>query len=62
MESYFSIRDFAVLSRWTLWHLKPILDKLGIPSTELELDTTVPITQFATQLEALVEIIKGVVP
>ena len=27
--------------------LKPILDKLGIPSTELELDTTVPITQFA---------------
>jgi benzoyl-CoA reductase subunit C len=42
--------------------LKPILDKLGIPSTELELDTTVPITQFKTQLEALVEIIKGVTP
>jgi benzoyl-CoA reductase/2-hydroxyglutaryl-CoA dehydratase subunit BcrC/BadD/HgdB len=42
--------------------LKPILDKLGIPSTELELDTTVPITQFRTQLEALVEIIKGVTP
>jgi benzoyl-CoA reductase subunit C len=42
--------------------LKPVLDKLGIPSTELELDTTVPITQFRTQLEALVEIIKGVTP
>jgi len=42
--------------------LKPILDKLGIPSTELELDTTVPITQFQTQLEALVEVIRGVVP
>ncbi|HVP80526.1 MAG TPA: 2-hydroxyacyl-CoA dehydratase family protein [Thermodesulfobacteriota bacterium] len=42
--------------------LKPILDKLGIPSTELELDTTVPITQFRTQLEALVEVIKGVTP
>jgi benzoyl-CoA reductase subunit C len=42
--------------------LKPILEKLGIPSTELELDTTVPITQFRTQLEALVEIIKRVVP
>jgi benzoyl-CoA reductase subunit C len=42
--------------------LKPILDKLGIPSTELELDTTVPITQFGTQLEALVEIITRVVP
>jgi benzoyl-CoA reductase subunit C len=42
--------------------LKPILDKLGIPSTELELDTTVPLTQFGTQLEALVEIIKGVAP
>jgi benzoyl-CoA reductase subunit C len=42
--------------------LKPILDKLGIPSTELELDTTVPTTQFRTQLEALVEIIKGVAP
>jgi benzoyl-CoA reductase/2-hydroxyglutaryl-CoA dehydratase subunit BcrC/BadD/HgdB len=42
--------------------LKPKLDKLGIPSTELELDTTIPITQFRTQLEALVEIIKRVVP
>jgi benzoyl-CoA reductase subunit C len=42
--------------------LKPVLDKLGIPSTELELDTTVPITQFETQLEALLEIIKGVAP
>ena len=40
--------------------LKPILNKLGIPSTELELDTTVPVTQFRTQLEALVEVIKGV--
>jgi len=40
--------------------LKPILNKLGIPATELELDTTVPITQFGTQLEALVEIIKRV--
>jgi hypothetical protein len=35
---------------------------LGIPSTELELDTTIPITQFRTQLEALVEIIKQVAP
>jgi benzoyl-CoA reductase/2-hydroxyglutaryl-CoA dehydratase subunit BcrC/BadD/HgdB len=42
--------------------LKPILDKLGIPSTDFELDTTVPITQFRTQLEALVEIITRVVP
>jgi benzoyl-CoA reductase subunit C len=42
--------------------LKPVLDKLGIPSTELELDTTLPITQFRTQLEALVETIKGVTP
>lgn len=42
--------------------LKPILDKLGIPSTELELDTTIPIAQFRTQLEALVETIKGVTP
>jgi benzoyl-CoA reductase subunit C len=42
--------------------LKPILDKLGIPSTELELDTTLPVTQFGTQLEALVEIIEGVTP
>jgi benzoyl-CoA reductase subunit C len=42
--------------------LKPVLNKLGIPSTELELDTTVPITQFGTQLEALVEIIERVAP
>ncbi len=42
--------------------LKPILDKLGIPWTELELDTTIPSTQFRTQLEALVETIMGVVP
>ena len=42
--------------------LKPILNKLGIPSTELELDTTVPIAQFGTQLEALVEIIERVAP
>ena len=42
--------------------LKPILDKLGIPSTEIEMDTTVPITQFGTQLEALVEIITRVAP
>jgi len=42
--------------------LKPILDKLGIPWTELELDTTIPSTQFKTQLEALVESIMGVVP
>jgi benzoyl-CoA reductase subunit C len=41
---------------------KPVLDKLGIPSTELELDTTIPEIQFKTQLEALVEIIKGVAP
>ena len=42
--------------------LKPILKNLGIPSTEIELDTTVPITQFGTQLEALVETIKRVAP
>ena len=42
--------------------LKPILNQLGIPSTELELDTTLPKAQFRTQLEALVEIIKGVTP
>ena len=42
--------------------LKPILKNLGIPSTELELDTTVPKTQFGTQLEALVEIINRVAP
>jgi hypothetical protein len=42
--------------------LKPIVNMLGIPWTELELDTTVPITQFGTQLEALVEIIMRVAP
>jgi benzoyl-CoA reductase subunit C len=42
--------------------VKPALDMLGIPWTELELDTTVPITQFGTQLEALVEIIRQVEP
>jgi benzoyl-CoA reductase subunit C len=42
--------------------LKPILNMLGIPWTELELDTTVPVTQFGTQLEAFVEIIKRVAP
>jgi len=42
--------------------LKPILDKLGIPSTDFELDTTVPVTQFRTQLEAFLETIKGVGP
>ena len=42
--------------------LKPILNMLGIPWTELELDTTVPITLFGTQLEALVEIIERVAP
>jgi len=42
--------------------LKPILHHLGIPSTELELDTTVPAIQFGTQLEALVEIINRVAP
>jgi len=41
--------------------LKPILGKLGIPWTELELDTTIPSTQFRAQLEALVESIMGVV-
>jgi benzoyl-CoA reductase subunit C len=41
--------------------LKPILNKLGIPSTDLELDTTLPATQFRAQLEALIEIIKPVV-
>lgn len=40
--------------------LKPILKRLGIPSTEFELDTTLPITQFRTQLEAFLEMIKGV--
>ncbi len=42
--------------------LKPILGKLGIPSTEFELDTTLPITQFRTKLEAFLEMIKGVSP
>jgi benzoyl-CoA reductase subunit C len=42
--------------------LKPILDKLGIPSMDLELDTTLPVTQFRTQLEAFLEIMKGVAP
>jgi benzoyl-CoA reductase subunit C len=42
--------------------LKPSLNMLGIPWTELELDTTVPITSFGTQLEAFVEIIKRVAP
>ena len=40
--------------------LKPILDKLGIPWLDLELDTTVPKIQFNTQLETLISIIKGV--
>ncbi len=42
--------------------LKPVVKMLGIPWIELELDTTVPVTQFGTQLEALVEIIKQVAP
>jgi len=43
--------------------LKPILDKLGIPSTDFELDTTLPVTQFRTQLGAFLEIInREVVP
>ncbi len=42
--------------------LKPVLNMLGIPWVELELDTTVPMTQFKSQLEALVEVIKGVRP
>jgi len=43
--------------------LKPILDKLGIPSTDFELDTTLPVTQFGTQLEAFLEILnREVVP
>ena len=42
--------------------LKPVLDKLGIPSIDLELDTTLPVTQFRTQLEAFLEIMKGVEP
>jgi benzoyl-CoA reductase/2-hydroxyglutaryl-CoA dehydratase subunit BcrC/BadD/HgdB len=42
--------------------LKPILKNLGIPWTELELDTTIPKIQFGTQLEALVETINRVEP
>jgi len=42
--------------------LRPILDKLGLPSIDLELDSTVPVTQFRTQLEAFLEILKPVVP
>ena len=42
--------------------LKPIVDKLGIPSTELELDTTVQKAHIRSQLDALVEVIKGVTP
>jgi benzoyl-CoA reductase subunit C len=42
--------------------LRPILDKLGVPSIDLELDSTVPVTQFRTQLEAFLEILKPVVP
>ena len=42
--------------------LKPIVSMMGIPYTELELDTTVPTVQFGTQLEALVEIIRQVAP
>ena len=42
--------------------LRPILDKLGIPSTDFELDTTLPVTQFRTQMEAFIETIKGGVP
>jgi len=42
--------------------LKPILEKLGIPSTDLELDTTIPLAQFGTQLEALLEITQRMAP
>ena len=42
--------------------LKPVLKNLGIPWTELELDTTVPKVQFGTQLEALIETINRVEP
>jgi hypothetical protein len=42
--------------------LKPLLLRLGIPFVDLELDTTIPIAQFRAQLNALVEIIKKVVP
>lgn len=40
--------------------LKPILNKLGIPSIELELDTTIPYSLFKARLEALLEMIKEV--
>lgn len=39
---------------------KPVLNKLGIPSLEFELDTTFPSNQFRTRLEAFLEVIKGV--
>ena len=42
--------------------LKPILEQLGIPSVESGLDTTVPMNQFGTQLEALIETITRVAP
>ena len=42
--------------------LRPILQKRGLPSIDLELDSTVPVTQFRTQLEAFLEILKPVVP
>lgn len=42
--------------------LKPILEKLGIPSTDFELDTTLPVTQFGTQVEAFLETIERIVP
>jgi benzoyl-CoA reductase subunit C len=42
--------------------LKPILNKLGIPSIDLELDSILPVNQFQTQLEAFLEILKGVTP
>jgi len=42
--------------------LKPILDKLGIPSTDFELDTTLPAMQFRTQVEAFLETIERGVP
>lgn len=40
--------------------LKPILNRLGIPSIELELDTTLPFNLFRNRIEAFVEMIKGV--
>lgn len=39
---------------------KPILERMGIPYTELELDTTIPTTRFTTQIEGLLEIIRGI--